>query len=62
MLWLGDLTVATRYAQNNLKKAGVVLEDIWYQPLWISERGICNCQSCSRAFKTFATKRHCRGW
>jgi hypothetical protein len=61
-LWLDDLSAAIRYAQSNLKKAGIVLEDIWYQPLWINETGITQCQSCRSSFKMFASKRHCRGW
>lgn len=62
MLWLDVFLAATRYAHNNLTKRGVSLDDVWYQPLWINESNISQCQNCQNKFKMFASKRHCRGW
>ena len=63
MEWLDSLSAATRYTKSVQEKAGVIVDsEPWYQPVWINDHALGQCQSCSCSFKLFATKSHCRGW
>ena len=45
MLWLGDLTVATRYAQSNLKKARIgISETVKRAMKWIRQTALVRPQ------------------
>lgn len=61
--WIQELTQAVQSHRDQRTALGETPpEDPWYQPIWVNDFNILQCQSCQAHFKMLGTKAHCRGW